>query len=201
MTLLYISNYFYTYLPTTNIANQISKKLISKNDFVYSIRLGRFNRFDGNFAHPSAWPDSRSCIGMGLAVGRQMSKQMVSKFRAKATAAFCLITAGCLSSQANFLPFSDSPASQGILRSSRAICTVRLLSLSLDLSYLLLFPFWKFLNDLLICYAGCYHRCWLQVFFIWASERLRWVSSSIIWGSFWDSIELNWIIIIIIAFL
>nr|KJB10342.1 hypothetical protein B456_001G196700 [Gossypium raimondii] len=49
---------------------------------------------------------------------------MVSKFPAKATAAFCLITAGCFSSQANLLPFSDSPVSQGILRSSRAICTV-----------------------------------------------------------------------------
>ncbi|TYH63594.1 hypothetical protein ES332_D07G204100v1 [Gossypium tomentosum] len=49
---------------------------------------------------------------------------MVSKFPAKATAAFCLITAGCFTSQANLLPFSDSPVSQGILRSSRAICTV-----------------------------------------------------------------------------
>ncbi|KAA3459071.1 putative aarF domain-containing protein kinase 1 isoform X1 [Gossypium australe] len=49
---------------------------------------------------------------------------MVSKFPAKATAAFCLITAGCFSSQPKFLPFSDSPVSQGILRSSRAICTV-----------------------------------------------------------------------------
>ncbi|XP_039049748.1 aarF domain-containing protein kinase 1 isoform X2 [Hibiscus syriacus] len=55
----------------------------------------------------------------------QMSKQIVSKFPARATAAFCLITAGGLSYQANFLPyFSDSSVSQGFFRSSRAIRTI-----------------------------------------------------------------------------
>ncbi|KAK8573187.1 hypothetical protein V6N13_099999 [Hibiscus sabdariffa] len=60
-----------------------------------------------------------------MAIGMQISKQIVSKFPARAAAAFCLITAGGLSYQANFPPFfSESSVSQGVLRSSRAICTI-----------------------------------------------------------------------------
>ncbi|XVF20477.1 hypothetical protein REPUB_Repub12eG0003600 [Reevesia pubescens] len=54
-----------------------------------------------------------------------MRKQIVSKFPARAKAAFCLIAASGLSYQANFLPFSsDSSLSQGVFRSSRSIFTI-----------------------------------------------------------------------------
>lgn len=81
-----------------------------------------------------------------------MRRQIVSKFPAKAKSAFYLITA-CgigLSYQSNFLPLSsDSSVFQAVLRSSRAILTVRLPLVSFPFLSL---SFWSFSNsDLFWC--------------------------------------------------